>query len=101
LSRAPGGSSGWPDDSRDGASGSSRAAGSPEKRPRWGLRTLGFLGLALLSLVTATSTGHYTLGSFSSLLFGLIGAAYCSVKGLRTVPDNHLFRMLVPRGRPR
>jgi len=43
--------------------------------------------------------GYYSLGSFSSLLFGLIGAAYCSVKGLRTVPENHVFRMLFSRRR--
>jgi peptidoglycan/LPS O-acetylase OafA/YrhL len=84
------------------ADDASAKAGSPDKRrPRWVLRTLGFLGLALLSLVTALSLGHYTFGTSGSLLFGLIGAGYCSVKGFRTVVDHEVFRMLVPRRRPR
>jgi len=62
---------------------------------------MGFLGLALLSLVVAATMGYYTFGTFGSLLFGLIGAGYCSIKGLRTVPDSDLFRMLVSRHRPR
>jgi peptidoglycan/LPS O-acetylase OafA/YrhL len=76
--------------------------GSPEKRrPRWGLRTLGFLGLALLAIVTSASLGHHTVGTMGSLLFGLIGAAYCSVKGLRVALDSDVFRMLAGRRRRR
>jgi len=46
----------WPDDE----SGPATPAGLPQKRqPRWGLRTLGFLGLALLAMVTAISLGGY------------------------------------------
>jgi peptidoglycan/LPS O-acetylase OafA/YrhL len=67
------------------------------RRPRWGLRTLGFLGLALLSLITAASLGHYTFGTLGSLLFGLIGAAYCSVKGFRVLVDDEAFRMVAGR----
>ena len=89
----------WPTDE---VGHGSQPAGSPERRrPRWGLRTLGFLGLAFLSLVTALTQGHHTFGTLGSLLFGLIGAGYCSIKGLRTVPDNEAFRMLVSRRRPR
>jgi peptidoglycan/LPS O-acetylase OafA/YrhL len=76
--------------------------GSPDRRrPRWGLRTLGFLGLALLAIVTSASLGHHTVGTLGSLLFGLIGAAYCSVKGLRVALDSDLFRMLAGRRRQR
>ena len=74
--------------------------GSPEeRRPRWGLRTLGFLGLALLAIVVSASLGHHTGGTLGSLLFGLIGAAYCSVKGLRVAVDSDLYRMLAGRRR--
>jgi peptidoglycan/LPS O-acetylase OafA/YrhL len=77
-------------------------AGTPERRrPRWGLRTLGFLGLALLAIVTSAGLGHHTAGTLGSLLFGLIGAAYCSLKGLRVALDNDAFRMLAGRRRHR
>lgn len=76
--------------------------GSPERRrPRWGLRTLGFLALAFLAIVTSASLGQHTVGTLGSLLFGLVGAAYCSIKGLRVVFDNDAFRMLVGRRRHR
>ena len=76
-------------------------AGSPERRrPRWGLRTLGFLGLALLSLVTALTQGHHTFGTLGSLIFGLVGAAYCSVRGVRDALDRGAFDMVLGR-RPR
>ena len=88
----------WPDD----VGHVGQPAGSPERRrPRWGLRTLGFLGLAMLSLVTALTIGHYTFGTFGSLLFGFIGAAYCSLKGLRVALDSDVFRMLTSRDRRR
>jgi hypothetical protein len=76
--------------------------GSPDKRrPRWGLRTLGFLILAFLAIVTSASLGHHTAGTLGSLLFGLIGAAYCSVKGLRVALESDTFRMLAGRRRHR
>jgi peptidoglycan/LPS O-acetylase OafA/YrhL len=79
-----------------------QTVGSPEKRqPRWGLRTMGFLGLALLAIVTSASLGHHTVGTIGSLLFGLIGAAYCSAKGVRVALDNDVFRMLAGRRRHR
>jgi peptidoglycan/LPS O-acetylase OafA/YrhL len=77
-----------------------QGTGSPERRrPRWGFRTLGFLGLALLAIVTSATLGHHTVGTMGSLLFGLIGAAYCSVKGVRVALDNDAFRMVVGRRR--
>ena len=88
----------WPDDVGHGG----RPAGSPERRrPRWGLRTLGFLGLAFLSLVVALTQGHHTFGTFGSLLFGLIGAGYCSVKGFRVALEHDTVRMLTGRDRRR
>ena len=76
--------------------------GSPDRRrPRWGLRTMGFLGLALLAIVVSASLGHHTVGTLGSLLFGLIGAAYCSVKGLRVALESDVFRMLAGRRRHR
>ena len=77
------------------------AASPAKRRPRWGLRTLGFLGLALLAIVTSASLGHHTLGTLGSLLFGLIGAAYCSVKGVGVARDSELVRMLAGRRRNR
>ena len=73
----------------------------PKRRPRWGLRTLGFLGLALVAIVTSASLGHHTVGTLGSLLFGLIGAGYCSVKGVRQALDDDTVRMFTGRRRPR
>jgi hypothetical protein len=88
----------WPDDE----SGPATPAGLPQKRqPRGGLRTLGFLGLALLAMVTAISLGGYTFGTFGSLLFGLIGAGYCSIKGLRVALDHEALHMVLDRYRRR
>jgi 4-hydroxybenzoate polyprenyltransferase len=56
----------------------------PERRPRqkyWGLRTLGFLTLALVSVLAMswTSSPLTLLG----LVVGLTGATYCSWRGLK------------------
>ena len=53
------------------------------RRRRWGLRAIGFLVLAMVAVVTAMAMGHHTIGTLGSLLFGICGAAYCSVQGLR------------------
>ena len=74
---------------------------SPERRPRWGLRTLGFLGLAFIAVVTSAALGHHTVGTLGSLLFGLIGAAYCSVRGVRGAVDDDAVRILIGRRRSR
>ena len=77
-------------------------AGSPQqRRPRWGLRTLGFLALAFVAIVTSAALGHHTVGTLGSLLFGLIGAGYCSVRGIRAVRDDPAFDLLTGRRRPR
>ncbi len=67
-----------------------------EKRPpRWGLRTLGFLGLALLSMVTATAQGHHTVGTLGSLVLGLVGAGICSVRGVKATAKQEWLRRLL------
>jgi peptidoglycan/LPS O-acetylase OafA/YrhL len=53
--------------------------------PRWGVRTLAFLVLALLCIGISTLQGHYTVLSLTGLLVGLIGAMICSVRGLLTL----------------
>ena len=58
--------------------------------PRWGLRTLAFLCLAAAAVLT--SNVMYARGDSSLVLFtlagtvvGLVGAAYCSLRGLWTM----------------
>jgi peptidoglycan/LPS O-acetylase OafA/YrhL len=77
--------------------GEPAAESPPRRRPRWGLRTLGFLGLALLAIVTSASLGGHTFGTFGSLIFGLAGAAYCSVKGVREALNSDAYAMLTGR----
>lgn len=62
--------------------------------PRWGVRALWFLALAVLALVVAGAQGRHTVGTLGSLAIGLIGAARCSALGVRA------FRA-VDAGRPR
>ena len=71
------------------------------KRPRWGLRTLGFLALATVAIVTAINLGGHTLGTFGSLIFGLVGAAYCSVKGMNQALEHGELGELLARRRER
>jgi peptidoglycan/LPS O-acetylase OafA/YrhL len=86
----------WPTDEVD----PSRPAGSPEnRRPRWGLRALGFLGLALLAILTSIGLGGHTFGTLGSLIIGLVGAAYCSIRGLRVALEHDVVRMLMGRDR--
>ncbi len=53
------------------------------RAPRYGLRTLGFLALAFVAIVTAMAMGHHTVGTLGSSVFGLVGAGISSVRGLR------------------
>jgi|tagenome__1003787_1003787.scaffolds.fasta_scaffold16975560_2 hypothetical protein len=53
--------------------------------PRWGVRTLTFLVLALLSIGVSTLQGHYTLLSLAGLLVGLGGAFFCSIRGIAAI----------------
>jgi hypothetical protein len=61
------------------------AVARPAKRRRWGLRTLGFLVLAMVALFTASAMGQYTIGTLGCLLIGLVGAGYSTVRGLRSL----------------
>jgi peptidoglycan/LPS O-acetylase OafA/YrhL len=72
----------------------------PRRRPRWGLRTLGFLTLGMIAMITASATGGYTVGSLGSLIFGVLGAGYCSIKGVRQARERGLYGVLMDR-RPR
>jgi hypothetical protein len=67
-------------------------------RPRWGLRTLGFLTLAAASILTsnvmyARDDASLVLLTFAGTVIGLVGAAVCSLRGLLAM---HWSR---PRGR--
>jgi len=53
--------------------------------PRWGVRTLAFLVLALVAMGVSTLQGHYTLLTLAGLLIGLVGAFTCTVRGIATI----------------
>jgi len=63
------------------------------------LRTLGFLILGFVAVLTAQAMGHHTVGTLGSLIVALVGAAYCSVKGARGAPRRvaDLMRSRDPR----
>lgn len=50
--------------------------------PRWGVRMLGYLGLALTAHVVAALFGGYSPVLLLVLLVGLAGAAVSTVRGL-------------------
>lgn len=56
-------------------------ARSRPRRPRWGLRALGFLVVALVGVLARG--GDYALLAAVGLVVGLSGAAYCSYRGLK------------------
>ena len=51
---------------------------------RWGLLTLLFLGMALTAVLVSTSQGRYTALTGAGILIGFGGAAFCTVKGLKS-----------------
>ncbi len=61
--------------------------------PRWGLRSLGFLLLAMVAALTGQALGGHTVGTLGSLIFGLIGAGYCSYRGIRRLQSDGLLSM--------
>ena len=78
-------------------------APAPARRrrpPRWGLRTLGFLILVMIAMITAQTIGGYTVGTLGSLIFGLVGAGYCSVRGIRQAQEQGLWALLTKRRGP-
>ncbi len=52
------------------------------KRKYWGLRTLGFLAIALVSVLAANRSANPTL-TLLGLVVGLSGASYSSYRGLK------------------
>ena len=55
---------------------------------RWGIRTLGWLALALVSVLAsnafyARDVTDFVLATFGGTVVGLVGAAYCSIRGLQ------------------
>lgn len=55
---------------------------------RWGLRTLAWLVLALGSVLAANAfyardVTDFVLATFAGTVLGLVGAAYCSIRGLQ------------------
>ena len=57
------------------------------RKPRWGLRTLGFLLLGIVAVLTSSGMGHYTVGTLACTMISLGGAAVCSVRGWRSVKN--------------
>ena len=56
--------------------------------PRWGLRTLAWLALALTSVLAANAfyardVTDFVLATLAGTVVGFVGAAYCSIRGLQ------------------
>jgi peptidoglycan/LPS O-acetylase OafA/YrhL len=79
-----------------------RAQPGPDgrRRPRWGLRTLEFLILAVVALIMSQVSGGYTWGQLGSLVLGLGGAAYCSMRGIYTALETGLLPRRPPFREP-
>ena len=52
------------------------------RSPRWGVRTLIFLDLAVIAIGLSWVQGHYTLLTLAGLLIGLVGATVCTARGI-------------------
>jgi hypothetical protein len=58
------------------------AARRRPKRPRWGLRAVGFLLLGVVAIVTSNLQGHHTFGTLGCLVIAFVGAWVCTARGL-------------------
>ena len=56
--------------------------------PRWGVRTIGWLSLAIVATLAQQIQGHFSFITLGGLLMGLGGAAYCSIEGARGMLRN-------------
>ena len=61
---------------------------SRPRTKRWGIRTLGWLALALVSVLAsnafyARGVTDFVLATFAGTIVGFVGAAYCSFRGLQ------------------
>ncbi|MGI8946634.1 MAG: hypothetical protein ACR2FV_01360 [Ornithinimicrobium sp.] len=68
----------------------SQSRSRPARAPRWGLRTLAFLGLALACVMTSNvlllqGDDDWVLVTFAGTVVGFAGATYCTVRGLLSV----------------
>ncbi len=61
------------------------AAGSGRRRPRWGLRLIGSLGLATTGLFVANAQGHHSFGTVAAIVAGLFAATVSSILGWRSM----------------
>lgn len=61
-------------------------------RKRWGLRTLGFLVLGMVALGVSMAQGYHTLGTASCTVIAVLGAGYCSVRGVIAMQNLELVR---------
>ena len=67
----------------------SGAAGQRPRRPRWGVRTLSWLALVIVCLLTSNAlysfgVDYWGLLPLAGTVIGLCAAAYCSYRGLRS-----------------
>jgi hypothetical protein len=66
-----------------------RRGSRPGRPKRWGLRALAFLGLAAGSILVSNylrmvGNDNFALLTFIGTVVGLVGAAVCSIRGLRS-----------------
>ena len=57
------------------------------KRPRWGVRAMSWLTLSFICVITsnvlaAADNTDWVLLTFAGTVVGLVGAGYCSLRGL-------------------
>lgn len=57
------------------------------RRPRWGVRAMAWLTLAFVCVITsnmlhAAGNSDWVLLTFGGTVCGLVGAGYCSIRGL-------------------
>jgi hypothetical protein len=81
--------------------GRSPSATRTKRGPRWGVRTMLFLILAFVAIFTAQAMDRNTVGTFGSLVLGLGGAAYCSIRGVREARARGLAGLLATGRRRR
>ncbi len=61
-------------------------------RKRWGLRTLGFLVLGMVALGVSMAQGFHTIGTAACTIIAVLGAGYCSVRGIMAMQNLEITR---------
>lgn len=56
-----------------------------KRRPRWGLRLIGSLGLATVGLFVAIGQGYHTFGTVAAIVAGLFAALVSTIFGWRSM----------------